>query len=115
MNGSIPVREVQFTDWTSVGTPVNILRLRRKREEIRLQEEERAKSTWLSANEAAEFLGISKSTLYKYTHYRKIPYYNPRGKMLRFLLADLNDFIRNSKVLSQEELDIIASDYMLAS
>lgn len=50
----------------------------------------------LSLKEAAEFLGITKSTLYKKTHRKEIPFYKPTGKLIYFLRQDLlNWALRN--------------------
>jgi excisionase family DNA binding protein len=50
----------------------------------------------LSLSEAAAFLGITKSTLYKKTHRKEIPFYKPTGKLIYFLRQDLlNWALRN--------------------
>jgi len=36
----------------------------------------------LNLEEAASFLGIAKSTLYKMTHENRIPFYKPAGKLI---------------------------------
>ena len=38
----------------------------------------------LNLEEAATFLGIAKSTLYKMTHLDQIPYFKPSGKLIFF-------------------------------
>lgn len=43
----------------------------------------------LTAEETADFLGISKNYLYKLTHRHEIPYYRPNGKLIYFERADL--------------------------
>ena len=40
--------------------------------------------TMLTSDEAARYMGISKTYLYKLTMLRKIPYYKPMGKMCYF-------------------------------
>ena len=42
----------------------------------------------LTLEEAAIFLGMSKSSLYKMTHNKVLPYYRPNGKMVYFEKSD---------------------------
>lgn len=51
---------------------------------------------FLNLEKAAKFLDVSKSTLYKMTSKKKIPFYK-RGKQLRFKLADLDGWIEEGK------------------
>ena len=64
----------------------------------------------LSVPEACEFLNIKKSTLYKLTHYRRLPYYRPTGGRLYFLRADLEAWMLQNFVPSERELDGRASE-----
>lgn len=47
--------------------------------------------------EAAEYLGISRSYLYKLTHFKQITFYKPNGKLLFFQKADLNKWLFRNK------------------
>lgn len=48
--------------------------------------------------EAAQYLSISHSTLYKLTYQRKIPCHKPTGKVLYFFKSELDEWItKNSK------------------
>ena len=38
----------------------------------------------LNLEEAAAFLGMKKSSLYKMTHFNQVPYYKPAGKLIFF-------------------------------
>lgn len=38
----------------------------------------------LNLEEAADFLGVAKSTLYKMTHLNQLPYFKPAGKLIFF-------------------------------
>ena len=49
---------------------------------------------------ASEYLGISKSTLYKLTSERKIDYYKPNGQMVYFKKQDLDNYVFDNKVKS---------------
>ena len=50
-----------------------------------------------SIQEASVFLKISKSTLYKLTANREIPFYQPNGKLIYFKKSDLFDWLSKNK------------------
>ena len=52
----------------------------------------------LTTEEAAYYIGISRSLLYKMTHTMQIPHYKPRGKMVYFDKDELDDWMRQGKV-----------------
>ena len=54
----------------------------------------------LSVEEAARFMDIARSSLYKMTSDRSIPFYRPNGKMIYFEKADILEWIRKSRVMS---------------
>ncbi len=58
----------------------------------------------LNLEEAASFLGIAKSTLYKMTHENRIPFYKPAGKLIYFEKSVLLDWIRSNRVMSEAEI-----------
>jgi excisionase family DNA binding protein len=58
----------------------------------------------LNLEEAAAFLGMAKSTLYKLTHQHKLPYYKPAGKLIFFEKKALLDWVYGAKALSEEEV-----------
>ncbi len=58
----------------------------------------------LNLEEAASFLGIAKSTLYKMTHENRIPFYKPAGKLIYFEKSVLLDWIRSNRVMSESEI-----------
>jgi excisionase family DNA binding protein len=43
--------------------------------------------------DAAKYLGMAKSTLYKHTAAHKISFYKPNGKLIIFKVEDLNDWL----------------------
>ena len=47
----------------------------------------------LTLEEAALYLGISKSTLYKLSHTKSIPFYKPGNKLIYFKRADLDNWV----------------------
>lgn len=61
--------------------------------------------SYLGAEEAAEFLNISKSHLYKLTFRNRIPFYKPGGKLIYFDRQELLSWIKQGKVKTQEELE----------
>ena len=58
----------------------------------------------LTLEEAAMFMGISRSTLYKMTHNNVIPFYRPNGKLIYFEKSELLAWMRRSRVSSKEEV-----------
>jgi excisionase family DNA binding protein len=67
----------------------------------------------LNVEEAAKYLGLSKSHLYKLTSRRQIPHYCPKGKKLYFKKGDLDQFLLTNRKASMEEIDQAAETYML--
>ena len=65
----------------------------------------------LTSDEAARYLGISKSYLYKLTMERGIPYSKPLGKVCYFERADLDNWLRKNRVATKEEIQQQAHDY----
>lgn len=60
--------------------------------------------TYLTAKEAADFLGITKKYLYQLTHKHAIPYYSPMGRHILFKRHELVAMIERSRVSTQDEL-----------
>ena len=58
----------------------------------------------LNLEEAAMFLGISKSSLYKMTHNQVIPYFKPNNKMVYFEKSELLKWLRQNPVASQGQI-----------
>lgn len=54
--------------------------------------------------EAAAYMGVSKSYLYKLTCSRTIPFYRPGAKIIFFQRSDLDAWMLSSKVRSLDEL-----------
>jgi excisionase family DNA binding protein len=57
----------------------------------------------LNQKEAAEYLRVSTSKLYKMTHRREIPFIKMGSKNI-FSLDDLSEYILNNRVLTAAEL-----------
>ena len=59
----------------------------------------------LTVEEAAKFIGMARSSLYKMTSDQTIPFYRPNGKMIFFEKTDLLSWIRKNRVSSREEIE----------
>lgn len=66
----------------------------------------------LNLENASHYVGISKSTIYKYTSSREIPHFK-RGKKLFFKKVELDDWLTTNKINSREEIDRLATEYIL--
>ena len=67
----------------------------------------------LTSDEAARYLGISKSYLYKLTMQQKIPHYKPMGKMCYFNRQELEAWLQTNRVSTSEEIEQKAQAYCL--
>lgn len=55
---------------------------------------------WMDVDEAADYYGVVRRTIYKYCATGELVYHRaPRGR--RFLMSDLDDLIRNGRVESR--------------
>lgn len=60
----------------------------------------------LTSDEAAKYLGVTKSCLYKWTMARAVPHYkSPTGKLCFFNRAELEGWMQSNKVLTNDELE----------
>ncbi len=66
----------------------------------------------LTLEEASMYLGFSKSSIYKLTSKRSIPFYSPGGKKLYFKRSEIDAWIYQSKVISSDEIQIETDDYL---
>ena len=66
----------------------------------------------LTVEEAAKFMGMARSSLYKMTSDQTIPFYRPNGKMIFFEKTDLLSWIRKNRVSSREEIEEEARRHM---
>ena len=63
----------------------------------------------LTSDEAARYLGVSKSCLYKWTMGRQIPHYkSPTGKMCFFNRQEIEDWMQSNRVATDAELEVQA-------
>ncbi len=66
----------------------------------------------LNSDEAAQYLGVSKSYLYKLTMRRQIPHYKPMGKMCYFNRLELEQWLQNNRVSTSTEISQQAQAYL---
>lgn len=66
----------------------------------------------LSIDEAASFLQMAKSTLYKKTMSRQIPFYRPCGKLIYFDRAELEAWVLENRIATHGELQSRAQAYL---
>jgi excisionase family DNA binding protein len=59
----------------------------------------------LTSEEAAKYLGVSKSCLYKWTMSRQIPHYkSPTGKMCFFNRKEIEAWMQSQRVATEDDL-----------
>lgn len=67
----------------------------------------------LTSDEAARYMGISKSYLYKLTMKREIPCYKPLGKVVYFNRKELETWLQSNRVSTDTELNQKAQAYCI--
>ncbi len=68
----------------------------------------------LTLEEASEFLGVSKSQLYKLTRTAAIPHYKPNGKYIYFDRAELVKWVKQNPVRTKRQHELDAVRYVAA-
>jgi excisionase family DNA binding protein len=69
----------------------------------------------LNFDEAASFIGISKSWLYKLTSRANIPHYKPSGKMCYFNRLELEAWLQQNRVSTSDEIEAKAQTYCIGN
>lgn len=67
----------------------------------------------LTSDEAAQYMGISKSYLYKLTMRGAVPHYKPMGKMCYFNRMELEQWLQQNRVASSTEIADAANRYCM--
>ena len=67
----------------------------------------------LTSDEAARYMGISKSYLYKLTMRGEIPHFKPMGKMCYFNRVELEQWLQRNRVATSEEVEQKAQNYCM--
>ena len=68
----------------------------------------------LTTTEAAHYLGVKPSYLYKMMMRRTIPYYKPGGKLCFFAKDDLDAWLTSIRIKSQNEIESEAARYIVS-
>ncbi len=66
---------------------------------------------FLSIDEAAKILNLSKATIYGFTHKKEIPFHK-NGKRLYFLKSEILHWVKNGSQQSLTEQQQKANDYL---
>ena len=67
----------------------------------------------LTLEEAAEYLDVSKSHLYKLTSAHKIPHYKPQGKRVYFSTSELDAWLLRNPVKTNSAIEQEADDHIV--
>lgn len=67
----------------------------------------------LTSDEAARYMGISKSYLYKLTMRGEIPHFKPMGKMCYFNRVELEQWLQRNRITTNEEIGQKALNYCM--
>jgi len=76
--------------------------------------EQSSKSNLLNVSKLSEFLGLSRSTIYKLTMGRRIPYFK-RGKFIYFDEEEIIEWIKLRRVKTIDEIEGEALNYLIRS
>ena len=79
----------------------------------KLDEQNILQKTVLNLSEAAKYLDISESHLYKLTSSRQIPHFCPQGKKLYFRREELDQWLQRNRQSSSDEIDREATNYLI--
>lgn len=67
----------------------------------------------LTSDEAARYMGVSKSYLYKLTMTKQIPHYKPLGKMCYFNRLELEQWLQEHRISTEAEISQKAQSYCM--
>ena len=67
----------------------------------------------LNLKEAAKYLNVSCSHLYKLTYSKQIPHYKPRGKQVFFERKELDRWLLQNRQTTKAEMEQAAIDYVM--
>ena len=68
---------------------------------------------YLTAKEAAAYIGASINYFYKLTSSHKLPMYNPTGRKLLFKKSELDSWVMSARIPTDEELTTQAQTELL--
>lgn len=78
-----------------------------------LDERNGAEKELLTIDECAELTGLKKSTLYRMTHKRMIPYSKPGGNRVYIKQADIIKWLKSNRISSSEEMERTSAKYLI--
>ena len=67
----------------------------------------------LTVDECAELTSMKKSTLYKLTHQRRIPFFKPSGSRVYFKRSEILQWLQSNRVDSDAEIDHFAAGHLV--
>ena len=67
---------------------------------------------YLTVTEAADYLNLSPSLVYRLTSKHELPIYKPNGKTIFIRRDDLNRWIAKTRVMSDDEIEEYAATHM---
>lgn len=67
----------------------------------------------LTSDEAARYMGVSRSYLYKLTMTKQIPHYKPLGKMCYFNRLELEQWLQSNRHSTDAELSQQAQSFCM--
>ncbi len=67
----------------------------------------------LTSDEAAKYMGISMSYLYKLTMRREIPHYKPTGKLCYFNRQELINWLQRNPIATVQNISKRAQEYCM--
>ena len=68
--------------------------------------------TYMNFDEAAEYLGVAKTSLYNKCYRKQIPHYKPSGGKLYFLRSELDAWIASGRVAARNEIKTQANNFI---
>ena len=66
----------------------------------------------LTTTEAADYMGVSMSMIYKLTHRRELPVFKPNGKKVYLKRIDIIDYMSKNRIKSNGEIEQEAIDWV---
>ena len=67
----------------------------------------------LTIDEAARYMGTSKSHVYKLTMKRTIPFYRPSGKLCFIRRQELEQWLQTNRIATEDEINDRAQHYCM--
>ena len=66
----------------------------------------------LNFEDVALLTGLSKSYLYKLTRSHQIPHYKPNGKLMYFDRGEIEAWMKQNRVATDQEIELKAATYV---